>query len=174
MNAKEILAKLAKIDEMEAEDGMNIVEDLLNDNEKTTKDQFTLAPTSHAIDEEKLKDGQTKKPTEEDLDDIYDAINTLNKSEYFIETKKELEILIKAQDILSKLLEEGKRAEEQMEESINETKKLAADKVEYLFDVQITMDAENEVPNNFLKSDIQKAIEDRLEKYDVEVSVQNA
>ena len=59
-------------------------------------------------------------------------------------------------------------------EEVNETKELAGEKVEYLFDVQVTMDAENEMSNAFIKTEIQRAIENRLEKYDVEVSVQNA
>ena len=36
------------------------------------------------------------------------------------------------------------------------------------------MDAENEMSNAFVKTEIQRAIENTLDKYDVKVSVQNA
>ena len=63
---------------------------------------------------------------------------------------------------------------EEVTEEVNETKELAGEKVEYLFDVQVTMDAENEMSNAFVKTEIQRAIENTLDKYDVKVSVQNA
>lgn len=43
---------------------------------------------------------ETKKPTEEDLDDIFDAINTLNKAEWFCERQDQVDTLVKAQNIL--------------------------------------------------------------------------
>ena len=76
----------------EAQDGMNFAE---------------------AVNEEKLEDGKIQKPTSNDLDDIYDAINTLNTCEFFVETKEEVEALFKAQNILSKLLEEGEEGEKE-------------------------------------------------------------
>ena len=50
-----------------------------------------------------LKD--TRIPTEHDLDEIYDTIQVLNKSEWFCTTQKDLTIIIKAQKILQKILE---------------------------------------------------------------------
>ena len=59
-------------------------------------------------------------------------------------------------------------------ESVNETKDVDGDIVDYNFLVTVTMDAENEVANDSLKADIQKAIEDGLEKYDAAIEVEDA
>lgn len=50
---------------------------------------------------------ETRKPTQEDLDDIFDAKDTLNKCEWFVNNQKDLDILIKAQNILEKVLKEN-------------------------------------------------------------------
>lgn len=58
-------------------------------------------------------------------------------------------------------------------ESVNETKDVDGDIVDYNFLVTVTMDAENEMSNAFVKTEIQRAVENALDKYDVEVSVEN-
>jgi hypothetical protein len=47
----------------------------------------------------------TRKPEESDLDDIYDAIQTLNKAEWFTNVKEESEVLHRAQNILQGILD---------------------------------------------------------------------
>lgn len=64
--------------------------------------------------------------------------------------------------------------EDELNKSVNETKDVDGDLVDYNFLVTVTMDAENEVANDSLKSDIQKAIEDGLEKYDAAIEVEDA
>ena len=59
-------------------------------------------------------------------------------------------------------------------ESVNETKDVDGDLVDYNFLVTVTMDAENEISNDILKSDIQKAVENGLEKYDAAIEVEDA
>ena len=56
---------------------------------------------------------------------------------------------------------------------VNETKDVDGNIVDYNFSVTVTMDAENEVVNDSLKSDIQKAIEAGLEKYDASIEVED-
>ena len=58
--------------------------------------------------EEAFNTEDTKKPTEEDLDDIYDAIETLNKSEWFVNSKREVDVLYKAQKILQNIIDNEK------------------------------------------------------------------
>ena len=62
----------------------------------------------------------------------------------------------------------------ELNKSVNETKDVDGNIVDYNFSVTVTMDAENEVANDSLKSDIQKAIEDGLEKYDASIEVKDA
>lgn len=62
----------------------------------------------------------------------------------------------------------------ELNKSVNETKDVDGNIVDYNFSVTVTMDAENEVANDSLKSDIQKAIEDGLEKYDASIEVEDA
>ena len=62
----------------------------------------------------------------------------------------------------------------ELNKSVNETKDVDGDIVDYNFLVTVTMDAENEVANDSLKADIQKAIEDGLEKYDAAIEVEDA
>ena len=64
--------------------------------------------------------------------------------------------------------------EDELNKSVNETKDVDGDIVDYNFLVTVTMDAENEVANDSLKADIQKAIEDGLEKYDAAIEVEDA
>ena len=64
--------------------------------------------------------------------------------------------------------------EDELNKSVNETKDVDGDLVDYNFLVTVTMDAENEVANDSLKADIQKAIEDGLEKYDAAIEVEDA
>ena len=49
----------------------------------------------------------TRKPEESDLDDMYDAIQTLNKAEWFTNVKEESEVLHRAQNILQGILDEA-------------------------------------------------------------------
>lgn len=64
--------------------------------------------------------------------------------------------------------------EDGLNKSVNETKDVDGDIVDYNFLVTVTMDAENEISNDTLKADIQKAIEDGLEKYDASIEVEDA
>lgn len=43
-------------------------------------------------------------PTEEQLDQIYDAINILNRAEWFVKEQKDADVLIEAQKILRSVL----------------------------------------------------------------------
>lgn len=43
-------------------------------------------------------------PTEEQLDQIYDAINILNRAEWFVKEQKDADVLIEAQKILKSVL----------------------------------------------------------------------
>lgn len=64
--------------------------------------------------------------------------------------------------------------EDELNKSVNETKDVDGDTVDYNFLVTVTMEAENEIANDSLKADIQKAIEDGLEKYDAAIEVEDA
>ena len=57
---------------------------------------------------EEFDPSETKVPTEDDLDDLYDAIETLNKAEWFVNNNKDVNILVKAQKILQSILDEHK------------------------------------------------------------------
>lgn len=65
----------------------------------------------------------TRKPEESDLDDIYDAIQTLNKAEWFTNVKEESEVLHRAQNILQGILDNAKDLydEDDFDESLKET-----------------------------------------------------
>lgn len=52
---------------------------------------------------EKFDPKDTKKPTESDLDDIYDAIQTLNKAEWFCTREAQMNTLVKAQSVLKEI-----------------------------------------------------------------------
>lgn len=43
-------------------------------------------------------------PTEAQLDQIYDAINILNRAEWFVKEQKDADVLIEAQKILKSVL----------------------------------------------------------------------
>ena len=53
--------------------------------------------------QEKFDPSETKVPTEEDLDDIYDCLQTLNKIEYFVETEEDLNKILKAYEVIQAL-----------------------------------------------------------------------
>lgn len=53
--------------------------------------------------QEKFDPSETKVPTEEDLDDIYDCLQTLNKIEYFVETEEDLNMITKAYEVIQAL-----------------------------------------------------------------------
>lgn len=57
---------------------------------------------------EEFDPSETKVPTEDDLDDLYDAIETLNKAEWFVNSNKDVNILVRAQKILQSILDEHK------------------------------------------------------------------
>lgn len=57
---------------------------------------------------EEFNPSETKVPTEDDLDDLYDAIETLNKAEWFVNNNKDVNILVRAQKILQSILDEHK------------------------------------------------------------------
>lgn len=154
MDTKELLAQLAKFDEMEAQDGMNLLEDVEEENEladKKSKKRVYLAAVE-AI--EKLRD-----ELEEGIDPATGKLDA--ETEDFFNK-------------LGEIVDEIQSRSYAFDESLDETKDVDGDIVDYTFNVTVTMDAENEVPNNFLKSDIQKAIEDRLEKYDASIEVEDA
>lgn len=50
----------------------------------------------------------SKKPTEEDYDDLYSAKNALNKFEWMVDTQEEADILIKAQELIEKYFKRWK------------------------------------------------------------------
>jgi hypothetical protein len=58
--------------------------------------------------EEAFNIEDTKKPTEQDLDAIYNAIETLNKSEWFVNSKTEVDALHRAQKILQNIIDNAR------------------------------------------------------------------
>ena len=147
MDIKELIAQY---DDMEAENGMNIQE-AENVNEEVVNEEDALLADKEGrltVCINELYDLEEKAIAEENMD-VAQAIKDAR---------------IYADDVRSDLYHS----------EVNETKELAGEKVEYLFDVQVTMDAENEMSNAFVKTEIQRAIENALDKYDVKVSVQNA
>ena len=50
------------------------------------------------------KEFEVQVPTEEQLDQIYDAINILNRAEWFVKEQKDADVLIEAQKILKSVL----------------------------------------------------------------------
>ena len=147
MDIKELIAQY---DDMEAENGMNIQESEEVNEEVVNEEDALLADKEGRLTVciNELYDLEEKAIAEENMD-VAQAIKDAR---------------IYADDVRSDLYHS----------EVNETKELAGEKVEYLFDVQVTMDAENEMSNAFVKTEIQRAIENALDKYDVKVSVQNA
>lgn len=72
----------------------------------------------------------TRKPEESDLDDIYDAIQTLNKAEWFTNVKEESEVLHRAQNILQGILDtaEGDYEDDEEDEDLDEALKESAER----------------------------------------------
>ena len=46
----------------------------------------------------------TQTPNEKELDDLYYAIQILNRAEWFVNTQKDCDVLVNAQKILNKVL----------------------------------------------------------------------
>ena len=152
MEIKELLAELSKFDEMEDSTGLNISEEL---DEEKAANIYKKAYSSLKDLVDYLEDNGVNPATGEFVDDMMKTFHNKLK-----ETLDEIYSHSLAFDTMVKY--------------VNETKELAGEEVKYLFDVQVTMDAENEMSNAFIKTEIQRAIENTLDKYDVEVSVQNA
>ena len=152
MEIKELLAELSKFDEMEDSTGLNISEEL---DEEKAANIYKKAYSSLKDQVDYLEDNAVDPATGEFVDDMMKTFHN------------------KLKETLDEIYSHG-LAFDTMVKYVNETKELAGEEVKYLFDVQVTMDAENEMSNAFIKTEIQRAIENTLDKYDAEVSVQNA
>lgn len=169
MDIKELLAKIAEYDEMEAPDGMNLLEDI--DNPYTVQEFHS--DISDAI--QALTEVQ-EMLAEEDENFDEPSLKAIRTAERLLECVKKfradlLEQRSAAWNTPQPLTPEDEAA---FGESVNETKDVDGNIVDYNFLVTVTMDAKNEVANDSLKSDIQKAIEDGLEKYDASIEVEDA
>ena len=58
-------------------------------------------------------------------------------------------------------------------EKVNETVEEEGNKLNYLFNVKVSIDAENQTSNAYIKTKILRAIQDILDELDVEVEVTN-
>lgn len=70
--------------------------------------QCTCGDDCHCEDKKKVDEALegTQEPTEEDKDALYDAVQALNKAEWFVSEQDDLDTLVKAQKILNGLLKE--------------------------------------------------------------------
>ena len=80
---------------------------------------------------------------------------------------------------LEELLKELAKSQDGMNivedvEKVNETIEEDGDKLNYLFNVKVSIDAENQTSNAYIKTKILRAIQDILDELDVEVEVTNA
>lgn len=107
------------------EQPIDVIEDLNDDNESVRKIidyvknnidkeikslEIIEDGVGHTIDFEfvlNFNPKETRKPTEEDLDELYDAKNALNKAEWFVSNEEDYNALYKAQEILNRIINKG-------------------------------------------------------------------
>lgn len=166
MNAKEILAKLAKIDDMEAENGMNIVEGEEEfDNERSENKRKARIYKKAVIALEELQDllEEGIDPATGKLDDETDAFyNTLT-------------------DIINEIDSRALAFDESLDKmeapdgmNIAETEEMISNsELQYSYNISVTIDAENALDNKFLKENIKNAVINCLNAYDVIVDVED-
>lgn len=151
---------LAQFDDMEAEDGMNIVEGEEEfDNERSENKRKARIYKKAVIALEELQ-GLLEEgidPATGKLDDETDAFyNTLT-------------------DIINEIDSRALAFDESLDGmNIVETEEMISNsELQYSYNVSVTIDAENALDNNFLKENIKNAVINCLDAYDVIVDVED-
>lgn len=151
---------LAQFDDMEAEDGMNIVEGEEEfDNERSENKRKARIYKKAVIALEELKDllEEGIDPATGKLDGETDAFyNTLT-------------------DIINEIDSRALAFDESLDAmNIAETEEMISNsELQYSYNVSVTIDAENALDNKFLKENIKNAVINCLNAYDVIVDVED-
>lgn len=151
---------LAQFDDMEAEDGMNIVEGEEEfDNERSENKRKARIYKKAVIALEELQDllEEGIDPATGKLDDETDAFyNTLT-------------------DIINEIDSRALAFDESLDGmNIAETAEMISNsELQYSYNVAVTIDAENALDNKFLKENIKNAVINCLNAYDVIVDVED-
>ena len=151
---------LAQFDDMEAEDGMNIVEGEEEfDNERSENKRKARIYKKAVIALEELKDllEEGIDPATGKLDGETDAFyNTLT-------------------DIINEIDSRALAFDESLDGmNIAETAEMISNsELQYSYNVAVTIDAENALDNNFLRENIKNAVINCLNAYDVIVDVED-